>query len=78
MSKNIVPCGGFELGESLVINDGKLDLAEGAGGVTVDSELSDTSENPVQNKVVKAALDAKLETLPEVLFSFEVVNQGGK
>ena len=32
MSKNVVPCGGFELGDSLVINDGKLDLAEGAGG----------------------------------------------
>ena len=30
MSK--VPCGGFELGDSLVINDGKLDLAPGAGG----------------------------------------------
>lgn len=58
MSKNIVPCGGFELGDSLVINDGKLDLAPGAGGVTVDSELSDTSENPVQNKVIKAALGA--------------------
>lgn len=59
MSK--IPCGGFELGDSLVVNDGKLDLAPGAGGgVTVDSELSDTSENPVQNKVVKAALDAKL------------------
>ena len=26
----------------------------------VDSELSDTSTNPVQNKMVKAALDAKL------------------
>lgn len=26
----------------------------------VDNALSDTSENPVQNKVVKAALDAKL------------------
>lgn len=25
---------------------------------TVDSALSDTSENPVQNKVVKAALDS--------------------
>lgn len=25
--------------------------------ITVDSELSDTSENPVQNKVIKAALD---------------------
>ena len=26
--------------------------------VTVDSALSDTSENPVQNKVIKSALDA--------------------
>ena len=34
----------------------------GSGGsVTVDSELSDTSENPVQNKVVTATLDAKLD-----------------
>lgn len=32
----------------------------GSGGsITVDSELSDTSENPVQNRVVKSALDAK-------------------
>ena len=30
MSK--VPCGGFELGESLIMKDGKLDLVEGAGG----------------------------------------------
>lgn len=28
-----------------------------AGSVTVDSELSDTSTNPVQNKVIKSALD---------------------
>ena len=27
--------------------------------IEVDSELSDTSENPLQNKVVKKALDAK-------------------
>ena len=33
-----------------------------AGTITVDSELSDSSENPVQNKVVKAALDNKLDT----------------
>ena len=32
-----------------------------AGTITVDSELSDSSENPVQNKVVKAALDNKLD-----------------
>ena len=30
----------------------------GGGSVTVDSSLSGTSENPVQNKIIKAALDA--------------------
>ena len=37
----------------------------GSGGGTsidVDAELSDTSLNPVQNKVIKAALDGKLNT----------------
>lgn len=29
------------------------------GGVTIDDTLSDTSEHPVQNKVIKAALDEK-------------------
>ena len=32
-----------------------------AGTITVDSELSDSSENPVQNKVVKTALDNKVD-----------------
>lgn len=31
----------------------------GGGSVTVDSEMSSTSTNPVQNKVIKGALDAK-------------------
>jgi surface protein len=37
-------------------------LKEGEGGsnITVDSELSDTSENPVQNKVIKAYVDEKV------------------
>lgn len=35
----------------------------GGGSVTVDSALSDSSTNPVQNKVVKAALDNKQDTL---------------
>ena len=30
---------------------------------TVDSELSDTSTNPVQNKVIKSALDNKLDAV---------------
>lgn len=34
--------------------------------VTVDAALSDTSENPVQNKVVKGALDAKQDTISDL------------
>ena len=34
---------------------------EGGGTITVDSELSDTSENPVQNKVVTKALESKAD-----------------
>ena len=38
----------------------KLDgIAEGANKITVDSALSSTSTNPVQNKVIKSALDGK-------------------
>lgn len=36
--------------------------AGGGGSVTVDAALSDTSENPVQNKVVKAAVDEKISS----------------
>lgn len=43
-----------------------VEWAEGTGGgstVTVDDAISSTSENPVQNKVIKAALDGKQKTL---------------
>lgn len=40
----------------------KLDgVEEGANKTAVDAELSATSENPVQNKTVKAALDKKID-----------------
>lgn len=38
----------------------KADISGGTGGITVDNALSDTSTNPVQNKVVKGELDKKL------------------
>ena len=53
-------------GKSL-LGDGDIVISGGSGGggsVTVDDELSDTSENPVQNKVVKAALDTKVDKVP--------------
>ncbi len=41
----------------------KLDgIATGANKTTVDNALSSTSTNPVQNKVIKAALDGKAST----------------
>lgn len=39
----------------------KIDSSGTGGSITVDSALSDASENPVQNKVVKAELDKKAE-----------------
>lgn len=38
----------------------RYDIPSG-GSVTVDAALSATSENPVQNKVIKAALDGKAD-----------------
>jgi hypothetical protein len=51
-------------GSGIIIN-GNTISATGSGGssVTVDSSLSSTSTNPVQNKVVKAALDAKQDRM---------------
>lgn len=34
------------------------------GGITVDAALSDTSTNPVQNKVIKSAIDAVTASIP--------------
>lgn len=45
----------------------KLDsIASGATKVSVDSALSSTSTNPVQNNVVKAALDGKQATMTAI------------
>lgn len=41
----------------------KLDgIADGANKTIIDSSLSTTSTNPVQNKVIKSALDGKAST----------------
>lgn len=41
-----------------ILGSGNIEI-QGGGSVTVDSSLSETSTNPVQNKVVKAALNEK-------------------
>jgi len=49
-------------GQSL-LGEGNIVIEGGGGGssITIDSALSSTSENAVQNKVVKGALDAKAD-----------------
>lgn len=51
-----MPDGGQD-GQTLVKSGNNV--VWGEANITVDSAMSDTSTNPVQNKVVKAAIDAK-------------------
>lgn len=51
--------GGTDNGKMLIVSGGEWALQRVAG-TTVDAELSTTSENPVQNKTVTAALNSKL------------------
>ncbi len=44
------------------ITNKEYDVGGSGGSVTIDDALSDTSENPVQNKVVKEAVDGKSNT----------------
>lgn len=50
-------------------------ISGGGGSVTVDSELSNTSENPVQNKVIYTALEEKAL---RSLYSDTTINVGRK
>jgi len=46
-------------GDNITIKDNVISATGGGSGVTVDTAISETSENPVQNKVIAAALGAK-------------------
>ena len=60
-------------------NDGKLYIGDkkisGDGSLTIDDTLSDTSTNPVQNKVVKQAIDNKAD---KSLYGDTTINVGRK
>ena len=60
-------------------DDGKLYIGDkevsGDGSITIDNTLSDTSENPVQNKVIKQAIDNKAD---KSLYGDTTINIGRK
>ena len=68
--------GGTKIGK-ITLGDKSYDLYAPAGGsgsgstVAVDTELSATSENPVQNKVVNAAIENKMDKSLETLIKYE-------
>lgn len=42
-----------------LLGSGNIDISGGGGTITVDAELSETSTNPVQNKIINEALNNK-------------------
>lgn len=66
VTANIPNGGAITLGTNVMATTMAAEIAASGGGggssITVDSALSSTSENPVQNKVIKAALDDKAAT----------------
>ena len=47
----------------------------GGGGITVDTAMSNTSENAVQNKVIKSYVDSSIPTIPEWTLAGSVTGQ---
>ncbi len=48
-----------------ILGSGNIDV-QGGGSITVDSSLSTTSTNPVQNKVITTALGGKQDTISDL------------
>ena len=46
-----------------LLGSGNIDISGGGGTITVDAELSETSTNPVQNKIITTALNSKQDNL---------------
>lgn len=65
---------GTQIGKITIDGTETILYAPTASLITVDAELSATSENPVQNKVVTAELDKKLEVLGDESQAPDAVN----
>ena len=64
--------GGVIVGDNLTITPEGV-LSANATSITVDDALSNSSENPVQNKVITNALDGKLDDTSVIIYSDESV-----
>ena len=58
----------------------RIPTGSGGGSVDVDTEMSDTSENAVQNKVIKEYVDDQVSSIPEevIISNSEPTSTGNK
>jgi hypothetical protein len=68
--------GGVIVGSGLEIDAGGV-LSLSGGAITIDDELSTTSENPVQNKVITTALNSKADTSAIPTKTSDLTNDSG-
>ena len=66
--------GGIKVGNNLSINENGI-LSATDQHTTVDDHIDASSENPVQNKVIKSALDNKLDTTSATISSGAITIQ---
>lgn len=62
---------GTQIGKITIDGTETILYAPTASEIAVDTELSATSENPVQNKIVNEALENKMDTSLETLIKYE-------
>ena len=62
---------GTQIGKITIDGKETVLYAPTASEIAVDTELSATSENPVQNKIVNEALENKMDTSLETLIKYE-------
>lgn len=62
---------GTQIGKITIDGKETVLYAPTASAIAVDTELSATSENPVQNKIVNDALENKMDTSLETLIKYE-------
>ena len=60
---DIITTGLKTINNETLFGDGNIVIGSG-GTITIDDEISATSENPVQNKVIKSALDQVVNYIP--------------